>query len=207
MSHPDSTDDSFDDLMGRLRRGDNAAAAKVFNEFANRLIDLVQKRLGPKIRRKVDPEDVLQSVFRSFFRRQATGQMEELETWDSLWGMLVVIAVRKCGHRVEYFRAACRDVQREVAEPGLPESSGLAGIVSDPEPTPAEEAVLNDLVQHLMGRLEGRHPQILALSLQGFTIPEISAQVGCTERTVYRVLERVKSWLQQLQHEEGPQRT
>jgi len=205
MSHLDSNNESFDDLMSRLRRGDNAAAAEVFNEFANRLIELVQKRLGPQIRRKVDPEDVLQSVFRSFFRRQAAGQMEELETWDSLWGMLVVMAVRKCGHRVEYFLAACRDVQREVARPASADAAGLDDNVRAPEPTPAEEAILNDLVQHLLARLEGRHRPILALSLQGYAIPEISAQVGCTERTVYRVLERVKSWLLQMQKDDDPQ--
>ena len=205
MSHPDANDESFDDLMGRLRRGDNAAAAEVFNEFANRLIGLVQKRLGPQIRRKVDPEDVLQSVFRSFFRRQAAGEMDELETWDSLWGMLVVIAVRKCGHRVEYFLAACRDVQREVPRPASADAAGWDAGFRAPEPTPAEEAILNDLVQHLMARLEGRHRQVLALSLQGYTIPEISTKVGCTERTVYRVLERVKSWLLQMQKEEDPQ--
>jgi RNA polymerase sigma-70 factor (ECF subfamily) len=205
MPHQNTPDDSFDDLMSRLRHGDNAAAAQVFNQFANRLIELVRKRLDPQIRRKVDPEDVLQSVFRSFFRRQAAGQMNDLETWDNLWGMLLVMTLRKCGHRVEYFRAACRDVQREVSGPALTDSFALGGVVSASDPTPAEEAILHDLVHHLMERLEGRHRQILALSLQGYSFPEISAQVGCTERTVYRVLDRVKAWLKQMQREEEPE--
>src|SRR5262245_45829842 len=82
---------SFDDLMARLRTGDNDAATRVFNQYSNRLIALARRRLDPQILQKVDPEDVLQSVFRSFFRCQAAGQMDDLESWDNLWGMLVVI--------------------------------------------------------------------------------------------------------------------
>jgi RNA polymerase sigma-70 factor (ECF subfamily) len=205
MAHQNSNDDSFDNLMGRLRQGDNAAAAQVFNEFANRLIELVRKRLNPKIRRKVDPEDVLQSVFRSFFRCQAAGELDELETWDSLWGMLVVIAVRKCSHRIEYFQAACRDVRREESDLAADNESVLRGIGSSPEPTPTEEAILHDLVQHLLSQVEGKNREVLALSLQGYTIPEISAQVGCTERTAYRVLDRVKTKLLQMQQDDDPQ--
>jgi RNA polymerase sigma-70 factor (ECF subfamily) len=198
-----SQDDSFDDWMGRLREGDDEAATRVFREFAQRLVELVQKRLGPRIRRKVDPEDVMQSVFKSFFRRQAAGKMADLETWDRMWGMLVVIAVRKCGRRVEYFRAARRDVQREVGHPFGDSPSSLDSLANDPEPSPAEEAMLNDLVQHLLTRLEGRHRDILTLSLQGHSIPEVSALVGCTERTVYRVLDRVKTWLIEMQDAEA----
>ena len=44
-------------------------------------------------RQKVDPEDVVQSAFRSFFTRQAAGQFD-VASWDDLWGLLVVITVR-----------------------------------------------------------------------------------------------------------------
>ena len=189
---------SFDNLMARLRTGDNDAAAQVFHRFAGRLIGLAQTRLDPQVRRKVDPEDVMQSVFRSFFTRQAAGQWPELETWDSLWGLLVVITLRKCGRRLEYFHAACRDIQREVSGEPAADQSGSGWEASADEPTPAEAALLSDTVEHLMNRLEGRHRQILALSLQGYQPAEISAEVGCTERTVYRVLERVREWLERM---------
>ena len=55
--------------------------------------------------------------------------------------------------------------------------------------------MLTETIERLMRSLEGRHREILALSLQGHPPAEISARLGCTERTVYRVLERVKEWL------------
>lgn len=195
-------DSSFDDLMTRLRAGDNDAATQVFNRFANRLIALARSRLDRQVLQKVDPEDVLQSVFQSFFRRQAEGQME-LSSWDGLWGLLVVITLRKCGRRSDYFHAARRDVQREV--PGQPpaDQSGGGWEASADEPTPSEAAMLTETVERLMNTLDERQRRILTLSLQGYAIPDISEQMGCTERTVYRVMERVKEWLEQVRVEGG----
>src|SRR6185295_15765908 len=67
-------DPSFDDLMARLRTGDEAAAAEVFHRFTGRLIGLARRRLDHLVRPKVDAEDILQSVYRSFFRRSAGGR-------------------------------------------------------------------------------------------------------------------------------------
>ncbi len=192
-------DQSFTRLMARLQTGDDDAAALVFNRFSNRLIALARSRLDSRVRQKIDPEDVMQSAFRSFFVRYAGGQVE-IDGWDGLWRMLVVITLRKCGHRVEYFHAERRDVDREApAPPPVEQSSGGAGeTASDPEPTPIEAAMLAETVENLMGRLDGWQRTILELRLQGYEIPEIAEQVGRTERTVYRVLERVKDWLREM---------
>lgn len=195
-------DPSFEDVMARLRAGQNDAATQVFNRFAGRLLALARKRLDPLVLQKVDPEDVVQSVFRSFFVCNGAGRFGEFESWDNLWGMLVVLTQRKCGRRMDYFHAACRDVHREVpAElPARDESSSDVG-VRDDEPTPAEAAMLTDTVERLMRCLEPRQREVLTLSLQGCSPADISGQLGCTERTVYRVLERVKQWLEAMRCE------
>jgi RNA polymerase sigma-70 factor, ECF subfamily len=195
-----SDETRFVDLMARLRRGDGAAASLIFDQYANRLIGLARRRLDGMLRRKVDPEDVVQSVFRSFFQRQADGRME-VGNWDSLWGMLVVITLRKCGRAVEYFRAARRDVHREAAPRADREDFGPGWEAMADDPTPSEAAMLAETVENLMRSLDPRDRQILELSLQGSDAQHISAQVGCTERTVYRVLERVKERLQGWQAE------
>jgi RNA polymerase sigma-70 factor (ECF subfamily) len=187
---------SFDDLMVHLRDGRNDAAAQLFQRFANRLIVLARKQLDPKILQKVDPEDVMQSVFRSFLARNAAGQLGEFNTWDNLWAILVVMTRRKCGRRTDYFHAARRDVRREAPPNSTEDENGSDVGIVDEEPTPHEAAVLAETVELLLSDLQGRQREILTLSLQGYTPVEISERLKCTERTVYRVLDRVKEWLE-----------
>jgi RNA polymerase sigma-70 factor (ECF subfamily) len=197
-----ASEPSFEDIVARLRAGQNDAATQVFNRFASRLLALARKQLDPVLLQKLDPEDVLQSVFRSFFVCNAAGRFGEFQSWDNLWGMLVVLTQRKCGRRMEYFHAACRDIDREVPAErrAAGESASDVGLRDD-EPTPSEAAMLTDTVERLMRCLEGRQREVLALSLQGYSPAEISERLGCTERTVYRVLERVKEWLEAMRGE------
>ena len=194
MSH----DPSFSDLMDRLRRGDSAAAERVFARFAGRLIGLARRRLGARLRGKEDAEDVMQSVLKSFFVRQAGGEFE-LGDWDGLWALLTVITLRKCGYRTRRFLAARRDVRREAA-PSSPDEAGGWEAVSR-EPTPEEAAVLAETVEDLFRGLDEDNRRIVELSLQGHRPAEVSAAVGLTERTVYRVLERVRDRLERLADE------
>src|SRR5262249_11415085 len=188
---------SFDALVERLRAGDEAAAAEVFGRFVTRLITLARTHLEKTIRNKEDPEEVVQSVFRSFFRRQREGQFM-LDNWESIWGILTVITLRKCRNRVEYFRAGCRDVQREVplASPG--ESAARWEAVAR-EPTPTEAAVLPDTLEHLMRARDAPDQAILALHLQDYSVREICQQVGYAERTVRRSLNRIRNRLRRLE--------
>jgi RNA polymerase sigma-70 factor (ECF subfamily) len=193
-----SQDSSFDELMSRLRAGDESAATQIFHQFAERLIALARSRLSASIRRKVDPEDVLQSVFQSFFRRHAEGEFE-LDSWDSLWGLLTLFTLRKCGHRIEHFRAARRDVHREAAAPASPDDSTASWVAIARDPTPSEIAILTETVTQMLIGLNERDRQIVTLRLQGHTVSAISTEVGYTERTVRRVLDHVKKWLQRRQ--------
>jgi RNA polymerase sigma-70 factor, ECF subfamily len=193
--------DSFAFLMARLNAGDGGAAAAVFRRYAQRLLALARSRLEEAVRGKEDPEDVLQSVFRSFFTRHQDGAFD-VSGWDSLWALLALLTVRKCADRIEYFHAACRDVRREE---GLdsPGGSGGPGRVAAAEPTPSEAAILTEALERLMAGLEGDERDIVTLQLQGYTIPEISARVRRSERTVCRVLERVRRRLRRQRAEEG----
>jgi RNA polymerase sigma-70 factor (ECF subfamily) len=192
---------SLADLHARLRQGDDAAAAELYRRFAGGLINLARRNLDARTRRKVDPEDVMQSVFKSFFWRQGEGQFE-LKDWDSLWGLLVVITMRKCGHTVRHFRTGKRDVGRE-ADPPAAENPGCAWEPLAKAPTPAHAAILSELLEELYRGLKERDRNIVQLRLQGFTAPEISTQVGLTEYTVEGVLRHVRKRLEKLRDEES----
>jgi RNA polymerase sigma-70 factor (ECF subfamily) len=190
---------AFQQLMARLRAGDEEAAREVFGRFARRLIGLAAKHLDGRLRPKVDPEDVAQSALKSFFLRYAGGEYE-LAGWDDLWALLVLITLRKCGLKLKFYRAGRRDVQREQ-QPPPDADSGWEAVAR--EPTPAEAALLAETVEQLLRSLPGeRERRMLELSLQGCSADEISAAVGRSARTVERVLARVRKRLERDRDEE-----
>ena len=70
-----ATQDTFAALMARLRAGEDAAAREVFERFAGRLIGLARGQFNQLLARKVDPEDVVQSAYKSFFVRHRAGKL------------------------------------------------------------------------------------------------------------------------------------
>jgi RNA polymerase sigma-70 factor (ECF subfamily) len=186
---------SFDDVMARLRAGEPAAAEAVVRRYARRLIALARARLGARLRGKEDPEDVVQSAYKSFFVRHAGGRFT-LGDWGGLWALLVAITVRKCGRRAEHYRAARRDVRREAAAAEPADESGGGWEALDREPTPAEAAALAEAVETLLRGLEERDRLIVELSLQGCSAAAVAARVGCSGRTVERLRERVRQQLE-----------
>lgn len=163
---------------------------------------LASRRLAAAIRQKVDPEDLVQSAFKSFFVRDAA-QPYAVTSWDNLWALLATITLRKCGRQVRQFLADKRNVGREaqlVAEGG--DSSANWELIAR-EPMPDEAAALADAVEEFLASLDDRIRPVAELALQGHSVQEISARVDLTERTVYRQLERIKTRLRQRQVEES----
>jgi RNA polymerase sigma-70 factor (ECF subfamily) len=179
--------------------GDDQAARAIVERFTRRLIGLARSQLADRFQHRVDPEDVIQSVYKSFFLRYADGALGP-EGWDGLWGLLTRITVRKCADRVRHLRAECRDLAREATP-----ADDLAPWrdVAGREPTPEEAVVLAETVERLLRGLEGDERGIAELSLQGYTTQEISAALGRAERSVRRLRERVRKRLERLQAEES----
>ena len=81
-------------LVERLRAGDARAAEALFARYARQLTRLAEQHLSRKLAGRVDGEDVVQSVFRTFFRRSAAGEFR-LDASDQLWRLLLTITLRK----------------------------------------------------------------------------------------------------------------
>lgn len=185
---------SPDDLVRRLRDGNESAAAEVVHEFTARMLGLARQRFDDALRAKEDPDDVVQSAFKSFFRGCSEGKLE-LTGRDELWGLLALITLRKCRQHRRYFGAARRQIKRERA--GQRDDAPILEGVAGREPPPEEHLLLTETVEKLFAGLDGQHRAILALGLDGYDTSEIAKHVGCTERTVQRVLQRARHRLEQ----------
>jgi len=186
------SEDSFHDLLARLDQGQGDAQTEVFQRFAERLVKLARARLDDRIRKTTDPEDVMQSVWRSFFTRQQAGKFE-LHNWGDLWALLAIMTIRKCGRRSVAAQRARRDVTLEVTpQLAATDDSSLRWEPVDRAPTPDEAATLTELVEQIMTGLDDREQNILSLRLQGFSVPEIALQVKLTERSIHRKLAAIR---------------
>ena len=166
-----------------------------FERFTRRLIGLARAQFDARLLHKIDPEDVVQSAYKSFFLRYGEGALAA-EGWDGLWGLLMCITLRKCADRVRYHKAERRDVGREAAAPAEGDGPWLHAVGR--EPTPEEAVVLAETVEGLLRGLDGDERAVVELSLQGFSTQEISDRLGRATRSVRRLRERVRMQLEQM---------
>jgi RNA polymerase sigma factor (sigma-70 family) len=162
--------------------------------FTRRLIGLARVHLDAKLQHKVDPEDVVQSAYKSFLLRYGGTELAG-QGLDALWNLLTVITLRKCADRIRYHRAECRDVTRETASPPAGEPEPWRETIGR-EPTPEHAAVLAETVEQILRDVAPAERPVIELSLQGYSAQEVSQQLGRAERSVRRLRERLKRQLE-----------
>ena len=155
---------------------------------------LANRRLDPRVRAKVDPEDVGQAVFEDFLRRCAAGELI-LESWDNVAAVLTVMVVRRCAWEGRWYTAARRDIRREIPDIHTPDTSDWMESLAGPDEAPDQDVLLSETFDRVMDQLTDLDRDVVRLAMQGQTVADISAAVGRTPRSVYRVLQSVRELL------------
>ncbi len=181
---------SDDEFLCRVSRGNPSAAAELDHRYRQRLCRIVQGAWDRSFRQREDPEDVVQTVFRTYFRRAARGEFQIADSSD-LWALLAKITRRKVVNRAEYHRAAKR---RMGAETVLPIDLG-----GTRDPEPADAAIAAELVEKTLQGLEPRAGEVFQLRLAGCTEKEIAVELICTRAEVRLQLKRIRERLTQLE--------
>jgi RNA polymerase sigma factor (sigma-70 family) len=188
-------DDTSINLIARWRQGDQQAAAALFGRYAQQLIGLAAARLSARLAQRVDPEEVVQSAFRSFFVAARDGSYD-LQRGGDLWRLLVSITLHKLHDQVKRNIAGKRSVAREQNGSGdQPDGELLA--VPALGPSPLEAVALSDELEQIMRALPPLHRQMLELRLQGYHLDEIASATRRSTRTVSRILDVIKEELEQ----------
>ena len=152
-----------------------------------------------RIRRREDEEDVLQSMYKSFCLRQQRGEFD-LAGRDALWKLLVTITLRKARNAAKRQGREKRDVAREQTIAIDDETRSAHWVLEQMDaagPSPAEAAVLNEALERRLEALADPELRQIALwRLEGYTNREIADRLDCTERSVERRMERIRSkWM------------
>lgn len=175
-------------LLARLKRGRDDAATAFYMRYAERLRKLAANQMQNHLASRVDPEDIVQSVFRTFFRRAELGQYD-LPEGEQLWRLLLVISLNKVRSQAEHHRAAKRDVAVTHS------MSGDESIQNSERGNETDLAVLNMTIEEVLADYTDAQKQVIYLRIAEHDIDEIVRQTNRSKRTIERTLQRFRQML------------
>ncbi|MFL5330006.1 MAG: RNA polymerase sigma factor [Gemmataceae bacterium] len=174
-------------LLARLEHGSEGAAGTLYQRYARRLLALAKARSGDDLAARVDAEDIVQSVFASFFRGAGQG-LYSVPSGDEIWGILLVITLNKIRSKGRHHHAAKRDARRTVS------GDALADVGIEPPATDhSAHALLQMVIEEVLAKLPAGYHQVVRMRIEGYEIAEIAAKTGRSLRTTERVLQDFRS--------------
>jgi RNA polymerase sigma factor (sigma-70 family) len=188
--------DEWEAMVDGLRNGNQSVIRQFCERYGAALERLAERNLASGMRRRVGGDDVAQSACRTFLRRAQIGEFELADS-EGLWGLLCAITLTKVREQTRFHLRDKRGLNREVHHAANDSASGPSVFFDQPaaEPSPADAAEFTDQFTRLIESLDAEERQLVDLKLQQFTNDEIAEQMGCSERTVRRILKRVQACL------------
>ncbi len=181
-------DSNFRDLMDRVSQGSEEAAWQLVEQYGERVRRVVRCLLNKRLRSKFDSMDFVQLVWASLFR--AKGSLDRFDRPEELAAFLMAMARNKVGMEVRRRLLTVKyNVNRETSlEAG---KHGVQMKILGPAPEPIEIAIARERWESIIEERPKRHRQIIRLRLQGNTHKQIAGEVGISERTVRRFLQKL----------------
>jgi RNA polymerase sigma-70 factor (ECF subfamily) len=183
-------------LLRRVQGGQSDASTQLYLRYAERLHALVMAKTSRDLARRIDAEDIVQSVFRTFFRRATHGHYSVPEG-EELWKLLLVIALNKVRAAGAHHRAAKRDVRLTVGGEAFDRA-----LESEQSSDEAALATLQLVIDDLLDGMPAAHRQMIELRIEGYEVQEITEKVQRAKRSVERVLQNFRTRLEVLIRED-----
>lgn len=154
-----------------------------FEQHRERLLSVIYLRMGPNLRVRMDPEDVLQEV-----AIEAVHSWHTLSAEQNAGAWLVTLARRKVARILrDQLGVAARDPRRErTIKTELPLADRRSGPV-----THADRKDRLELLEQAMQRLSDDHREvILLMKIEGLAAKDVAEKMGRTENAVHLLLSR-----------------
>lgn len=191
MSTPPVSDQS---LILRLRSGDEFAASEVYHRYAKRVFGFVEKQMADRLRAQVQPEDLVQSVFKSVFRGISSGDYNA-PAGGTLWHLMAIVAVHKVRRNARRHSALKRGANR---------TSSLDAVDYFDLPDDCAPEAFELAIRESIEGLKEFEQQVVLHRVQGFTVEEIATKLERSRRSVERTLQGIRSkMLEWLEDDEG----
>jgi DNA-directed RNA polymerase specialized sigma24 family protein len=190
-------------LVG-LQSGEDTAVNKLWERYANDLVNLARANLANVPKVVADEEDVAQSVFRSICRGAAAGRFADVKSRDELWWLLLAITKQKAVNHIRREGAEKRGPGRVRSESQILAAGGNGSFNLDdlagPSPTPEFVVALDEQCHRLLELLDDdRLRQIAVFRVEGYTVVEIAGMLKVSTRAVERKLQLIRTaWAKEL---------
>lgn len=178
-------------LLRRFRLGEEDAATQLFLRYASRLRALANAQTSTSLAPRFDADDVVQSVFRTFFRRASSG-LYDVPEGDELWQLLLVLSLNKIRSLGSFHRAQKRDVSKTLRGGESDVEGILSACGSEDE---ASMHVLELVVQDFLDQLPATHATVARMRMDGYQVDEISQTTKRSKRTIERILADLRQQL------------
>jgi RNA polymerase sigma-70 factor (ECF subfamily) len=175
-------------LLRRFRAGNEDAATQLYLRYVRRVRALARARCSPELARCTDLEDLVQSVFGSFFRGVRQGDYD-VPAGEELWKLFLVIALNKIRARVVYHHAAKRDQRRNAG--GEHFAWALENLPDDQ----AAQTSLQLAIDEALAGLPAEQRLLVQMRLEGYEVGEMAERLGRSNRTVERLLQQARKTL------------
>jgi RNA polymerase sigma-70 factor (ECF subfamily) len=152
---------------------------------------LARKQKSPELARRVDDDDIVQSVFGSFFRKVKLG-VYNAPAGEELWHLFMVLTLNKVRSKGVYHRAAKRDVRVTSGAEGIDRSATV--LATDSQACD----LLRMAIDEALERLPKEHEQVIRLRMEGHEVGEIARAVVRSKRSVERILQEGRDRLGKL---------
>ncbi len=186
------TPPSDERLLQQVRQGDQDAATQLYHRYVERLRALAEAKCSANLSRRLDAEDIVQSVFRLFFQGVRQG-FYDVPAGEDLWKLLLVMALNKIRAKGAYHKAAKRDVRLTASV-----DTSDASLENHLRHGHQSEAFMEVVVKEALEHLDPRQREMVELRVQGHDIAEIADKTGRSKRTVERNLQEVRNKLRNM---------
>ncbi|MGB7328323.1 MAG: ECF-type sigma factor [Rubripirellula sp.] len=176
-----------------VKAGDSAAANQIWQHYFDRLVRAVRARLYGQNRAVSDEEDIVLSVFDSFYVAAENGRFPDLSDRDDLWRLLLRMSARKVVDKRRHDKRQRRggDVQVQSLD-HAGDDGNLAEAIGD-EPSPEMVLMMQESIAEFFSHLGvGQLSDLAGAKLEGYSNAELAERFGCSERTIERRLHLIR---------------
>jgi RNA polymerase sigma factor (sigma-70 family) len=179
-------------LLRRFKLGQDDAATGLYLRYAQRLLALARSKSSLALARRVEAEEIVQSVFGSFFRGAQQGYYD-VPAGDELWKLFLVITLNKIRAKGAFHGAAKRDMRKTIEF-----DEAFSTAKSDSDALRLLTLTLNESLDNL----PEHYREIVNLRVEGYEVDEIARRTERSKRTVERILQEARKRLSHLLDED-----